>query len=135
MVGIGKEYWNNKLNWTFYFCLLFEPAVYKIKTRQNFFLKVFEYPWMVALGESGSGTGCSLNIVFCLKILWFFWTLPGLLQRWCSTCLVCVHTTDTEEKQTKGRVRNIFKNSEKNTIFNEHPVLSSPLLSNYTIKL
>ena len=28
-------------------------------------------------------TGCSLNIVFFLKILWFFWTLSVLmLQRW-----------------------------------------------------
>ena len=34
---------------------------------------------------------------------------------------VCTHT-DTEGKQRKARVRNIFKNSEKNTIFNEHPV-------------
>ena len=24
--------------------------------------------------------------------LWFFWTLPALLQRWFSTCLVCSHT-------------------------------------------
>ena len=37
-------------------------------------------------------TGCSLNIVFFLKILCFFWTLPVLLQRRCSTCPVCVHT-------------------------------------------
>ena len=36
----------------------------------------------------------------------------------------CTHT-DTEGKQRKPRVRNIFKNSEKNTIFNGHPVHSS----------
>ena len=30
--------------------------------------------------------------------------------------------TDTEGKQRKARVRNILKSSEKNTIFNEHPV-------------
>ena len=34
---------------------------------------------------------------------------------------VCTHT-DTEGKQRKARVRNILKSSEKNTIFNEHPV-------------
>ena len=42
-------------------------------------------------------------------MLWFFWTLPVLLQRWLSTCLVCVHTLTPRE----NRVRNIFKNSEK----------------------
>ena len=49
--------------------------------------------------------------------MWFFWTLPVLLQRWCSTCPVCVHTLTPRE----NRVRNILNNSE-NTIFNEHPV-------------
>ena len=44
-------------------------------------------------------TGCSLNIVFFLKILWFFWTLPVLLQRWWSTCLVCVHTLTPRENR------------------------------------
>ena len=39
-----------------------------------------------------SGTGCILNIVFFLKMLWFFLTLPVLLQRWCSTCHLAVHT-------------------------------------------
>ena len=34
---------------------------------------------------------------------------------------VCTHA-DTEGKQRKARVRNILKSSEKNTIFNEHPV-------------
>ena len=34
---------------------------------------------------------------------------------------MCTHT-DTEGKQGKARVRYILKNSEKNTIFNEHPV-------------
>ena len=34
---------------------------------------------------------------------------------------VCTHN-DTDGKQRKARVRNIFKNSEKNTILNEHPV-------------
>ena len=46
---------------------------------------------------------------FFLKILWFFWTLPVLLQRWFSTCLVCVHTLTPRE----NRVRNFSKNSEK----------------------
>ena len=34
---------------------------------------------------------------------------------------VCTHT-DTLGKQRKARVWNILKTSEKNTIFNEHPV-------------
>ena len=46
------------------------------------------------------------------------WTLPVLLQRWFSTCLVYVHTLRPRE----NRVQNILDNSEKNTIFNEHPV-------------
>ena len=58
---------------------------------------------------------------FFLKISKFFWTLPVLLQRRCSICLICVHT-DTEGKQRKARVRNILKSSKKTTIFNEHPV-------------
>ena len=47
-----------------------------------------------------------------------FWTLPVLLQCWLFTCLVCAHTLTARE----NRVRNILKSSEKNTIFNEHPV-------------
>ena len=39
---------------------------------------------------------------------------------------VCTHT-DTEGKQRKARVQNIFKNSEKNTIFNEHPVVATSI--------
>ena len=39
-------------------------------------------------------TGCSLNIVFFLKMLWFFLTLPVLLQCRCLTCH-CVHTLTT----------------------------------------
>ena len=62
-------------------------------------------------------------------MLWIFWTLPVLLQPWFSTCLVDLHTLTPRE----NRVRNIFKNSEKNTIFNEHPVhsLQSILISKY----
>ena len=47
-------------------------------------------------------------LCFFLKILWFFWTLPVLLQRWCSTCLVCLHTLTPRGKQRKARVRNIL---------------------------
>ena len=61
-------------------------------------------------------TGCSLNIVFFLTILWFFWTLSVLLQRWCSTWLVCVHTLTPKKKQRKARGRNILKSSKKHNI-------------------
>ena len=50
-----------------------------------------------------------LNPVSSAAALVFY--LPG----------VCTHT-DTEGKQRKARVRNIFKIFGKNTIFNEHPV-------------
>ena len=59
---------------------------------------------------------------FFLKMLWFFLTLPVLLQRWFSTCLVCVHTLTPRkhiERPESGTFWNIRK---KNTIFNEHPV-------------
>ena len=59
-----------------------------------------------------SFTGYSLIIVFFLKVLWLFWTLPVLLHRWFSTCLVFVHTMTPRD----NRVRNIFKNSEKHNI-------------------
>ena len=39
----------------------------------------------------------------------------------------CTHT-DTEGKQRKARVWNILKSSEKNTIFNEHPVYTKDVL-------
>ena len=60
---------------------------------------------------------------FFLKILWFFLTLPVLLQRWCSTCRVCVHTLTG--KTEKDQSLEYSKICGKNTIFNEHPVYHS----------
>ena len=48
------------------------------------------------LSLSTGNTGCSLNIVFFPSFL------PVLLQRWCSTCLVCVHTLTPRERQEFG---------------------------------
>ena len=45
--------------------------------------------------------GSPLFRVFFLKILWFFLTLPVLLQRWCSTCPVCVHTLTPRENRER----------------------------------
>ena len=59
---------------------------------------------------------------FFLKILWFFSTLPVLLQRWCSTCLVCVHTLTPRENRLRQESGIYFKIFGKNIIFNEHPV-------------
>ena len=59
---------------------------------------------------------------FFLKIYWFFWTLPVLLQHWFSTCLVCVHTLTTRENRD-SQSPEYFKILGKKTIFNEHPVL------------
>ena len=54
------------------------------------------------------GTECSLNIVFFLKMFWFFWTLQVLLQRWWLT-FHCAHThSDTEGKPREPRVQNMF---------------------------
>ena len=58
---------------------------------------------------------------FLLKIIWFFWSLPVLLQCWFSTCLVLVHTL-TPRKTEKGQSPEYFKIFGKNTILNEHPV-------------
>ena len=93
---------------------IFTPAAQRPTGRTIIFLYPERYPDIYTY-ERGHvfNTGCSLNIVFFL---------PVLLQRWCSTCLVCVHTLTLREKQRKARVRNIIKSSEKNTIFNEHPV-------------
>ena len=66
----------------------------------------------------------SVFIKYCffpLKMLWFFWTLPVLLQRWWSTCLVCVHIMTPRENRERPESK-IFKNIPKNTTFNEHPV-------------
>ena len=38
--------------------------------------------------------------LFSLK-LWFFWTLSVLLQRWFSTCLVCVHKLSSRENRER----------------------------------
>ena len=65
--------------------------------------------------RQGRKQSYTLDIVFFLKMLWFFWTLPVLLQRWCSTCLVCTYT-DTEGKQRKARVWDILKSSKKHNI-------------------
>ena len=45
---------------------------------------------------------CSLNIVFFLKMLWFFWTLQVLLQRWCLTWH-CVHTLTPRGNRERGQ--------------------------------
>ena len=50
--------------------------------------------------------------------MWFFWTLPVLLQRWCSTCLTHWHRGKAEKEQSPEYSK-IFR---KNTIFHEHPV-------------
>ena len=73
-------------------------------------------------------TGCSLNIVFFPENVVIFlnsassaaaalvFYLPGM----------CAHT-DTEGKQRKARVRNIFKIfGQKNTISKEYPVQNVP---------
>ena len=50
---------------------------------------------------------------FFLKILWLFWTLPVLLQRWFSTCLVSVHKLTPRENRERSESGNILKSSEK----------------------
>ena len=50
--------------------------------------------------------------VFFLKILWFFLTLPVLLQRWCYTCPVCVHTLTLRENRERPESGIYFKINE-----------------------
>ena len=70
-------------------------------------------------------TGCSLNIVFFSDFWKIFWTLFSL------GVSVCTHNRQVEHRRCSrtGRAQKnnkIFK--EKNTIFNEHPVLDQPPL-------
>ena len=60
-------------------------------------------------------TGCSLNIVFFLKMFWFFWTLPVLLQCLCLTCY-CVHTLKPTGRQNRPESGIYFKISKKHNI-------------------
>ena len=64
-------------------------------------------PWVVfAMSEC---TGCSLNIVFFLKILDF----SELCQFWCSAGFLPALCVYTEGEERKTRDRNILKFSEK----------------------
>ena len=65
---------------------------------------------------------CSLNIVFFLKVLWFFWTLPVLLQRWCSIWLVVYihwHQEKTEKNQSPEYSKIFFEKAQylMNTLY------------------
>ena len=55
-------------------------------------------------------TGSSLIIVFFLNICDFSWTLPVLVQRWCSTCL---YTHWHREKTERWMSPEYFKIFEK----------------------
>ena len=57
--------------------------------------------------------GVDWILCFLLNMSWFFWTLPVLLQRWCSTS----NLTPREIK--KGQSPEYILKSSKNTIFNE----------------
>ena len=50
---------------------------------------------------------------FFLKFFWFFWTLPVLLQRWFSTCLVRVHTLIPRENRERLESEMYFKIFQK----------------------
>ena len=60
---------------------------------------------------SSNYTGNVLNIVFFLQMLWFFWTLQVLLQRWCSTCHCVLTLTPrgNQERPGSGIYLNIFE--------------------------
>ena len=57
--------------------------------------------------------GVHKKLCFFLKILCFFWTLPVLLQRWFSTCLVCVHTLTPKENRERPESGIFLKNRKK----------------------
>ena len=52
-------------------------------------------------------------------MLWFFLTLPVLLQRWFSTCLVCVNTLTPRRKTESGIFQKIRKKTQylMNTLY------------------
>ena len=58
-------------------------------------------PHLTNIREDWWYTGCLLNIVFFSLKMWYSWTLPVLLQRRCSTCLVCVDTLTPKEKRER----------------------------------
>ena len=58
--------------------------------------------------------GVHYLLCFFRKMLWFFWTMPVLLQRW------CVYTHWHRGKTEKGQSPEHFKIFGKNTIFNEY---------------
>ena len=57
-----------------------------------------------------------IKFVFFLKILWFFWTLPVLLQCWCLTCR-CEHTHWHRGETERGQSPEYILK----TIFNKNP--------------
>ena len=61
------------------------------ESRLPLFLKPLYTPLNVQI-DIQTDTGCSLKLCFSLKCFDFFLSLPVLLQRWCSTCLMCVYT-------------------------------------------
>ena len=64
--------------------------------------------------------GCSLNIVFFLKLLWFFCQFCFSAGVWPAIVYTHWHRGETERGQSPEY---IFKSSKKKTIFNERPVV------------
>ena len=83
----------------------------------QFFTPIFEERYIILQGVHYI---LCISLKFCdFSELCQLCCNADVLPAWC----VCTHT-DTEGKQRNARVGNIFKNSEKKTIFNEHPVLN-----------
>ena len=61
-------------------------------------------------------------------MLWFFWTLQVLLQRWSLTCHCIYSLTPRQGNRERPGSGLYFKIFEENTIFNEHPVCPSVTL-------
>ena len=72
---------------------------------------------------------------FFLKILWFFWTLKVLLQRWWSTCHLVVRVHTTLENRERPESGIYFKVFEKNTIFNEVDFVCWTYINEYQYSL
>ena len=91
-------------NLWFIFVLLFYNKMYLSKHCRRSFLRLETCSkWSpsncnTCLCKRTSATGCSLNIVF-FSLKCVFLTLRVLLQRWFSTCLVCVHTLTPRENR------------------------------------
>ena len=96
----------------------FTPRIWEIKPDEAVDGRIWHLPRFLCQPHYQVDTGCSLDIVFFLKILKY----SGLWPSAVSLCVsVCTHTRRLEHQRCSrtGRVQKNHKIYGKNTIFNE----------------